>query len=93
MIPILVGGSFKIGGGAFGYGEVGLTNVRVSFDSASASETYLDAGAGGGFRAGKILGRVGLWMPGRPSNNSGGSTNTTTLYGVLGSVDFDFATL
>lgn len=94
MIPILVGGSFKIGGGGFVYGEAGFNNVRVSFDSGglsgSDSETYLSLGAGGGYAAGKVKARVGLWMPGRPKDSNDGHT---TLYGVLASVGFDFASL
>ncbi len=93
IIPVLIGGSYKFGGGMFGYAEVGFSNLRVSIDSGgftgSNSDTYMSLGAGGGYAAGKLKVRGGLFMPARETNNG----TTTTLYGVLASVGFDFATL
>lgn len=99
MIPLLIGGTFNVGGGAFLYGEVGLNVVQVTAHfmglSASESETYLSAGAGVGFAQGQVKGRVGFWMPGRPENtdSDGMGTTTTTLYGVLATIGYDFAAL
>jgi len=97
MLPFLIGGELKVGGGAFVYGEVGFTVVQVSVSfmglSASESETYLSAGAGVGFRSDRLKSKIGLWMPGRPENEVNGTTDTTTLYGVLGTIGYDFAGL
>jgi hypothetical protein len=97
MLPLLVGGEFKVGGGAFVYGEAGLNVVQVSISfmglSASESETYLSVGAGIGFRADRIKGKVGFWMPGRPENGPEGMRETTTLYGVLGTIGYDLVGL
>jgi hypothetical protein len=95
MLPLLIGGELKVGGGAFLYGEVGLTVIQVSVSimgfSASDSKTYLSVGGGAGFRADRIKGKIGLYMPGRPENGDTG--DRTTLYGVLGTIGYDFAAL
>lgn len=95
MIPVMVGGSYKIGtSGLSAYGEIGITNIRVSVDvggvSASDSKTKLAIGAGVGYQAGKIKARGGFWMPGSLDNGNGGST---TLFGLMASVGYDFASL
>jgi len=95
MIPFLVSGEFKVGGGAFVYGEAGFTIVQVSIEimgfSATDSKTYLSAGGGVGFRADRLKGKVGFYMPGRPKSDEDG--DRTTLYGVLGTIGYDFAAL
>jgi hypothetical protein len=90
MVPVLLGGVYKIGNGPFAYGEVGINLIRVSTElmgfSVTDGETYLSVGAGGGYAVGKVSARLGLWLPGRPKDSDG----TTTLFGILGSVGFDF---
>jgi len=97
MIPVMAGAAYKIGtSGLFAYGEVGLTNIRVSLDvggmSFSDSETKLSIGAGAGYAMGKIKGRVGFYMPGSLSDDDGmGGSTTTTLFGIMASGGYDFA--
>lgn len=95
MLPILVGGAFKLGGGPFLYGEVGFTVVTAGVDfmgiHVSDSKTYLSVGGGVGFASGKVKARAGLYMPGRPQSSDTG--DRTTLYGVLATVGYDFAAL
>lgn len=95
MLPLLIGGELKVGGGAFLYGEAGLTVIQVSVSimgfSASDSKTYLSVGGGAGFRSGRVKGKFGIYMPGRPENGDTG--DRTTLYGVLGTIGYDFAAL
>ena len=95
MIPVMVGGTYKVGtSGLSAYGELGLTNIRVSVDvggvSASDSKTKFAIGAGVGYQMDKIKARAGFWMPGSLDNGNGGST---TLFGLMASVGYDFATL
>ena len=93
FIPVLVGATYHVGPpGLFVFGEVGITNIRVSIDtmgvSASDSSTKFSFGAGVGYQKEKIKARVGFFMPGSEDNGNGGST---TLYGIMGSVGYDFA--
>jgi len=95
MIPVMVGGSYKIGtSGLSAYGELGLTNIRVSVDaggiSASDSKTKFAVGAGVGYQKDKIKARAGFWMPGSLDNGNGG---TTTLMSLMASVGYDFVSL
>lgn len=93
MIPVLLGGAFKLGGGTFAYAEIGISQLRLSVDimgfTATDATTYLSAGGGLGYAADKVKARVGLWMPGRPKDSNDGSH--TTLYGILGTVGYDFS--
>jgi Outer membrane protein beta-barrel domain len=97
MIPVMLGGTYKIGtSGLFAYGEVGLTNIRASASAGgmefSDSETKLAIGAGAGYQMNKIKARVGFWMPGSQSDDDGmGGTTTSTLFGILASAGYDFA--
>lgn len=95
MIPLLAGGKYKVGtSGLSVYGELGITNIRVSVDfmgaSVSDSETKLSVGAGVNYQKDKIQARVGFFMPGSEDDGNGGST---VLYGILASVGYDFAAL
>jgi opacity protein-like surface antigen len=95
MIPILVGGAYKIGtSGLNAYAELGVTNIRVSVDvggaSASDSKTKFSFGVGAGYQMKKIKARVGFFMPGSSENSNGDSS---TLYGVMASVGYDFLSL
>lgn len=93
MIPVLVGASYKIGpSGLAVFGELGLTNIRVSLDNfGSDSRTEFSVGGGAGYQAGKLEARVGFFMPGSISNGSSGTS--TTLYGLMASVGYNFASL
>ena len=90
MVPVLLGGTYAFGNGPFAYGEVGIDMIRVSTEymgiSVTDGETYLSFGVGGGYAVGKLQARLGLWMPGRPKD----STGQHTLFGLLGSVGFQF---
>jgi hypothetical protein len=90
MVPVLLGGVYRFHGGPFAYGELGINMIRVSTTfmgiTATDGETYLSFGAGGGYAVGKVSGRLGFWMPGRPKSLD----ETTTLFGVVASVGFDF---
>ncbi len=97
MIPLLLGGTYNIGtSGLFAYAEVGVTNIRVSASAGgmdfSDSKTKLSFGAGAGYQMKKIKARAGFFMPGSQDNSDGmGGTKTTTLFGILASVGYDFA--
>jgi len=93
LIPILAGATYHVGPPAvFVYGELGVTMIRSSVDvmgvSGSNSDTKFSFGAGVGYQKEKIKARVGFYMPGSEDNGNGGST---TLYGIMASVGYDFA--
>jgi hypothetical protein len=99
MIPLLVGGTYKIGtSGLFVQAELGITNIRASVDvqgtTITASDTKFSIGGGVGYQKDKIKARVGFFMPGSEDGSDGnGGTTTTTLYGILASVGYDFVAL
>lgn len=97
FIPIMVGGTYKIGtSGLFAHAEVGFTNIRASAEAGgmefSSSETKLAVGAGVGYQMNKLKFRGGFYMPGSSEDDDGmGGTTTTTLFGILVSAGYDFA--
>jgi opacity protein-like surface antigen len=96
IIPILVGGTYKIGtSGLFADAEIGLSIIRVSVDiggtSASDSQTKFGFQVGAGYQTGKIVARAGFYMPGMLDNGGGGGS--TTLFGLMGSVGYNFAAM
>jgi hypothetical protein len=99
MIPVLAGGTYKIGpSGLSVFAELGITNIRTSIDfmgvSGSDSTTKFSIGGGVGYQQGKIHARAGFFMPGSEDSSNGmGGTTTTTLYGILASVGYDFLAL
>jgi hypothetical protein len=98
MIPILAGATYKLGtSGVFAYGELGLTYITESATvmgmSFSQSWTKLSLGAGGGYRAGKMSARAGIYMPGSIDSGSGTTASSTTLLGLMASFGYDFAAM
>ncbi|HEX2687553.1 MAG TPA: hypothetical protein VHN14_13090 [Kofleriaceae bacterium] len=90
MIPLLVGGTYKIGtSGLFAQAELGITNIRTTVDIQGISTTKFSIGGGVGYQKDKIKARVGFFMPGSQDN----ANSSTVLYGILASVGYDFVAL
>jgi hypothetical protein len=94
FIPILVGGTYKIGtSGLFAEAEVGITHIGASatvmgMDFSSSDDKFaFDVGAG--YQKEKIKARVSFYMPGSQDNG----TSSTTLFGIMASVGFDFVSM
>ena len=93
IVPIYVGGTYELAPKIFGWAELGLSLIMTSVDvmgvSASNSDNKFGFAVGAGYEvAPKIKVRAGFFMPGSYSNGMGGDT---TLYGLMGSVGYDFA--
>ncbi|HEY1555932.1 MAG TPA: outer membrane beta-barrel protein [Kofleriaceae bacterium] len=93
IIPIHVGATYTLAPKIFAWAELGLDIIGVSVDiggvSGSTSDNKFGFAVGAGYEvAPKIKVRVGFYMPGSEDNADGSST---TLYGIIGSVGYDFA--
>ncbi len=94
IVPIMVGGTYKIGtSGLSANAEIGLSiigaSVTVMGVSGSNSSTKFGFDVGVGYQKDKIKARLGFYMPGSEDNGN----TSTTLYGILASVGYDFVSM
>jgi hypothetical protein len=91
IIPIYVGATYEVMPKLFGWAELGISIISQSVDimgvSASTNDNKFGFALGAGYEvAPKIKARAGFYVPG--SQDMGGGS--TTFYGVLLSVGYDF---
>ncbi len=91
ILPILVGAKYKLGTtGLFVDAELGASIITESGMGTSATNAKLDYQVGAGYQIGKVEAKVGFWSPGSEQLGDGTSS---TLFSIMGSVGYDFASL
>lgn len=97
IIPVHVGASYLLMPKLTGWAELGLEVIGVSVDfmgmSASNSDNKFGGAVGVGYQVmPKLTVKGGFYYPGSlDSSNGMGGTTSTTLYGIIFSAGYDFA--